>query len=149
MRGIPQVLYGDEYGILSAGEDPNNHSYLRMPLPQGDEITADMQDMFDFQSRLFQWRKSESVLHNGRTMHFLSRNNTYAYFRYNEKEAVFVFANAAEEPRNIPTANYNEILCKYDAQGINPLTGERVDLNRKDISIPALSTLVLKLKAKN
>lgn len=149
MRGIPQVLYGDEYGIRSAGEDPNNHSYLRMPLPQGDEITADMQDMFDFQSRLLQWRKNESVLHTGRTMHFLSRNNTYAYFRYNEKEAVFVFANAAEEPRNIPTANYHEILCKYNAQGINPLTGERVDLNRKDISIPALSTLVVKLKAKN
>ena len=57
-------------------------------------------------------------------MHFLARNNTYAFFRYNDQEAVFVFANAAEEPRTIPTETYAEILGKYNARGINPLTGE-------------------------
>ena len=146
MRGIPQVLYGDEYAMVSANqEDPNNHSYLRAPLPQGDEVTAEMQDMYDFQSKLFQWRKVEPVLHFGRTMHFLARNNTYAYFRYNENEAVFVFANAAEEPRLIPTETYAEILGKYNAVGVNPLTGEQVDLNRRDIEIPGLSTIIVKL----
>ena len=144
MRGIPQLFYGDEYA-MSAGDDINNHSYLRMPLPQGEQVTAEMQDMFDFQSKLFQWRKSEPVLHFGRTMHFMARNNTYAYFRYNDNEAVFVFANAADEPRVIPTANYKEILSKYNAVGINPLTGEQVDLSRADIEIPAISTLIVKL----
>ena len=145
MRGIPQVLYGDEYAMTSKGEDPNNHSYLRAPLPQGEEVTAEMQDMFDFQSKLFQWRKNEPVLHWGKTMHFLARNNTYAYFRYNADEAVFVFANAAEEPRVIPTETYAEILGKYNAKGINPLTGESVDLNRTDIEVPGLSTVIVKL----
>ena len=145
MRGIPQVLYGDEYAMTSKGEDPNNHSYLRAPLPQGAEVTAEMQDMFDFQSKLFQWRKNEPVLHFGKTMHFLARNNTYAYFRYNADEAVFVFANAAEEPRVIPTETYAEILGKYNAKGINPLTGESVDLNRTDIEVPGLSTVIVKL----
>ena len=144
MRGIPQLLYGDEYG-LSAGDDPNNHSYLRMPLPLGDQVTDEMQAMFDFQSALFQWRKNEPVLHWGKTMHFLSRNNTYAYFRYNADEAVFVFANAAEEPRRIPTETYAEILSKYNAIGINPLNGEQVDLSRTDIEMPAVSTLIVKL----
>ena len=69
----------------------------------------------------------------------------YAYFRYNDKEAVFVFANAAEEPRIIPTETYAEILGKYNAKGINPLTGETVDLNRRDIEVPALGTLIVKL----
>ena len=144
MRGIPQVLYGDEYAMKSKGA-PDNHSLLRAPLPQGDQVTPAMQDMFNFQSRLFQWRKVEPVLHFGRTMHFMGRNNTYAFFRYNDDEAVFVFANAAEEPRTIPTETYAEILSKYNAVGFNPLTGEVVDLSRKDIEVQAVSTLVVKL----
>ena len=144
MRGIPQIFYGDEYGMTSA-DDPNAHSYLRMPLPQGDEVTAQMQDMFDFQSKLFQWRKNEPVLHNGRTMHFLARNNTYAFFRYNDQEAVFVFVNASEEPRTVPTETYKEILSKYNAVGLDPITGEEVDMN-EELNIRGLETLIVKLK---
>ena len=145
MRGIPQVLYGDEYAMTVDG-DANSHSLLRMPLPQGNEVTREMQNMFDFQSKLFQWRKNEPVLHFGRTMHFMSRDNTYAFFRYNENEAVFVFANASEDLRIVPTATYQEILGKYNAQGINPLTGEKVDLSSREIMVNGLSTLVVKLK---
>jgi glycosidase len=145
MRGIPQVLYGDEYAMTSKGADVNSHSYLRAPLPQGAEVTPQMQDMFDYQSALFQWRKNEPVIHFGKTMHFMARNNTYAFFRYNENEAVFVFANAAEEARRIPTETYAEILGKYNAVGINPLNGEKIDLNRKDIEVAGLSTLIVKL----
>ena len=144
MRGIPQVFYGDEYA-MTAPEDPNSHSHLRMPLPLGDQVTKEQQEMYDFQSALFQWRKKETVLHTGRTMHFLSRDNTYGFFRYNENEAVFVFANAAEEARTIPTANYKEITSKYNTVGVNPLTGETIDLSKTDIIVPALSTLIVKL----
>lgn len=144
MRGIPQIFYGDEYA-MTAPEDPHSHSHLRMPLPLGEAVNAEMQAMYDFQSKLFQWRKNEPVLHTGKTMHFLSRDNTYAYFRYNNDEAVFVFANGSEEERTIPTANYKEILTKYNAVGINPLTGETVDLNKTDITVPALTSVVVKL----
>ena len=144
MRGIPQVLYGDEYAMTSKSEDPNNHSYLRAPLPQGNEVTDEMKEMYDFQSRLFNWRKEEKVLHTGKTMHFMARNNTYAFFRYNDNEAVFVFANAAEEPRIIPTDTYAEILGQYVPKGINPLTGEDVDLTQ-EMKVEGLSTVVDKL----
>ena len=146
-RGIPQVLYGDEYAMYSMNkEDPNNHSYLRAPLPQGKKVNEEMQDMFNFQSQLFNWRKKEPVLHTGKTMHFMARNNTYAFFRYNDKEAVFVFANASEEPRIIPTETYEEILSQYNTKGINPLTGEEVDLRRPDIEVKGLSTIIVKLR---
>ena len=146
MRGIPQVLYGDEYAMISKSEDPSNHSYLRAPLPQGNEVNEEMQDMFNFQSRLFRWRKKEPVLHFGKTMHFLARNNTYAFFRYNDEEAVFVFANASDEPRIVPIETYQEILSQYNPKGYNPLTGEEVDLTLKDIKVKELSTLVVKLR---
>ena len=148
MRGIPQVLYGDEYALTSKSEDPSNHSYLRAPLPQGTAVTAEMQDMYNFQSKLFQWRKNEPVLHFGKTMHFLARDNTYAFFRYNDDEAVFVFANASDDWRVAPTENYAEILDKYNPVGVNPLTGETVDMSRLDVAAPALGTVIVKLKKK-
>lgn len=146
MRGIPQVLYGDEYAMTANG-DPNAHSLLRAPLPQGDQVTPAMQDMFEFQSRLFQWRKNEPVLHFGKTMHFMGRDNTYAFFRYNDDEAVFVFANASEEPRTIPTAHYAEILSKYKSVGVEPLTGEEVDFS-EELNVPGLSTFIVKITKK-
>ena len=144
MRGIPQVLYGDEYAMKSKGEDPSNHSYLRAPLPQGNEVTDEMKDMFKFQSILFQWRKNEPVLHSGKTMHFLSRNNTYAFFRYNEDEAVFVFVNASDEAKEVPLETYQEILSKYNPDGYNPLTDEKVNM-AEGIKVPELGAIVVKL----
>ena len=144
MRGIPQVFYGDEYGMKSSDRSLG-HSTLRMPLPLGEQVTAEMQDMYDYQSKLFQWRKSEPIIHTGKTMHFMSRNNTYAFFRYNEEGAVFVFANASEDERTIPTSNYAEILNKFNAVGINVLTGKQVDLSQTDIKVPGISTLIVKL----
>ena len=143
MRGIPQVFYGDEYGLKSADRNLG-HSTLRMPLPLGEEVTAEMQDMYDYHTRLFQWRKGESVIHTGKTMHFITRDNTYAYFRYNDNEAVFVYLNASEENRTIPTAHYAEILGKYNPVGEDVITGNTYDLSQKNIVIPALSSIVVK-----
>ena len=146
MRGIPQVLYGDEYAMISSNkENPGDHSYLRMPLPQESELNAEMADMFEFQSQLFQWRKKEPVLHEGKTMHSLSRNNTYAFFRYNDQEAVFVFANASEEDREVPVSHYREILENYNPMGSDPLSGNIINLSRNGIKVPALSTIIVKL----
>ena len=148
MRGIPQVLYGDEYAMISSNkENPSDHSYLRAPLPQGGEINDEMIDMFEFQSQLFQWRKKEPVLHKGKTLHFLSRDNTYAFFRYNDEEAVFVFANASEEPREVPVGHYQEILKNYSPIGMDPLSGKQISLYRP-FTVQGLSTVIVKLKKK-
>ncbi|MCI5681088.1 MAG: alpha-amylase family glycosyl hydrolase [Bacteroidales bacterium] len=145
MRGIPQVFAGDEYDMHSA-DMSLGHSTLRMPLPSEEQLTEEQRDMFDYQKHLLQWRKSEHVIHTGKTMHFLSRDNTYAFFRYNADEAVFVFANASEEARTIPTAHYTEILNRYNAVGTDILTGETVDLSRTDLQAAPLSCLIVKLK---
>ena len=144
MRGIPQVFYGDEYGMKSADRNLG-HSTLRMPLPQGEQLTEEMQDMCAYHTRLFQWRKDEPVIHTGKTMHFITRDNTYAYFRYNENEAVFVYLNASEENRTIPTAHYVEILDKYNSVGIVIITGESLDLSKIDLVATPLSAMIVKL----
>lgn len=143
MRGIPQVFAGDEYAMRSADRSIG-HSALRMPLPLGKDVTPEQQEMFDFQSRLFQWRKGEPVIHTGRTMHFLGRDNTYAFFRYNESEAVFVFVNASEEERVIPMEHYTEMTSKYQPQGKDILTGAMIDMHQPRTIAP-LSALIVKL----
>lgn len=144
MRGIPQVFAGDEYDMHSS-DMSKGHSTLRMPLPTPEQLTDEQRDMFDYQSRLLQWRKSEPVIHTGRTMHFLSRDNTYAFFRYTDEEAVFVFANASDEARTIPTTHYTEILSKYNLVGTDILTGKSVDLSLTNIEVAPVSALIVKL----
>lgn len=144
MRGIPQLFAGDEYAVRST--DPKlGHSTLRAPLPDADTLSAAQRDMFDYQSRLFQFRKSEPVLHHGKLMHFAARNNTYAYFRYDDRSAVFVFLNAADEARTVPVSHYAEILSHYNPVGTDVLTQQPIDLSRPDIVVPAVSALVVKL----
>lgn len=144
MRGIPQVFAGDEYDMHSS-DMSKGHSTLRMPLPMPEQLTDEQRDMFDYQKRLLQWRKSEPVIHTGRTMHFLSRDNTYAFFRYTDEEAVFVFANASDEARTIPTTHYTEILSKYNLVGTDILTGKSVDLSLTNIEVAPVSALIVKL----
>ena len=146
MRGIPQIFAGDEYAMRSSDRSLG-HSTLRMPLPLKDTLNSVQRDIYDYVSRLYTWRKAEPVLHTGSTMHFIGRDNTYAFFRYNDKEAVFVFANAAEEKRDIPVEHYAEILSRYNPVGTDVLTGRQVSLSGRLTAAP-VSTLIVKLKAR-
>ena len=146
MRGIPQIFAGDEYGMISA-DMSRGHSGLRQPLPLPEQLTEEQKDMFDFQSRLFQFRKTEPALQYGKTMHFMSRDNTYAFFRYTDESAVFVFANAAEQPRTIPADHYNEILQYYTTTGTDIISGQTVEISNNTV-VPALSSIVVKLNKK-
>lgn len=146
MRGIPQLFGGDEYGMRST-DLSRGHSTLRRPLPAEADLNEAEKEMFDFQSRLFTWRLGEPVIHTGKTMHFISRDNTYAYFRYNDEEAVFVFLNAAESPREIPVAHYEEILSHYIPMGTDIISGEEINLS-EPLTVAPLSSIIVKLSKK-
>lgn len=148
MRGIPQLLYGEEYNMHSANtKDPGNHSYLRMPLPL-DNFTDEQLDMQSYVTRLFQWRKQQPVIHTGRTMHFYSNNNTYAFVRYNRGGAVLVLANASEEDRDMKLLQYREILDMYAPEGREVMTGDAYNMEADVISLKPLSTMIIELMAK-
>ncbi len=146
MRGIPQLFAGDEYGQRSADRS-RGHSGLRQPLPQENQLSDYEKDMFDFQSRLFTWRLNEPVIHTGKTMHFMSRDNTYAYFRYNNDKAVFVYLNASAQPRTIPTEHYNEILAHYNTNGTDLISGKEYNLSQT-ITIEPLTSIIIPLNSK-
>ena len=83
MRGIPQIFSGDEM-MFTSKDLSQGHGGLRVDFPggwEGDAVNlfdpaqrdAVQAGLFDYTQRLFQWRKSKPVIHNGRTMHFLSQ----------------------------------------------------------------------------
>ncbi len=93
------------------------------PVPAGQ-----LAGLHDFTSRLFQWRKGKKVIHDGKTMHFLSRDNTYGYFRYDDTDAVFVFINNSRGKKHVPWSHYSEIAAGLH-DGRNVLTGEAVEVS--------------------
>ncbi len=146
MRGIPQVFAGDEMGQRSADRS-RGHSGLRQALPAIESLSAEQKDILDHHSKLFTYRLTEPILHHGKTMHFMDRGNTYAYFRYTNEGAVFVFVNASEEAKYIPWEHYAEIASKYQNMGVDVLAGTPIDTNM-DIKVAPLSSIVIKLEAK-
>ena len=153
MRGIPQLFAGDELMFMSKDRS-QGHGGLRVDFPggwpgdQADYFTpegraqnATTSSLYDYASKLFQWRKSKEVIHNGRTLHFMTRDNTYAYFRYNEKEVVFVYINNSQEPKHLPWSYYKEITEGLTT-GRNVITGDTVTLSGDTIVAPEQALVV-------
>ena len=92
LRGYPQIFSGDELLVVSRDRS-QGHGGLRVDFPLDWEKDAVMKDMHDYVSTLLNWRKTSDAVQNGNTLHFLTRDNTYAYFRYTDDQAVFVYIN--------------------------------------------------------
>ena len=169
MRGYPQIFAGDELMFVSNNlKDAGDHGGLRVDFPggwEGDEMnlfTAEGRaaatkntdglsvpkgqaaDLFDFASHLFQWRKTKEVIHNGKTKHFMTRDNTYAFFRYDENDMVFVYVNNSLEPKNIPWSYYKEINDGLKG-GVNVMTGEACEVSDATVVAPQ-SVLIVEYK---
>lgn len=95
-------------------------------------------------SHLFQWRKTKDVIHNGKTMHFITRDNTYGYFRYNDTDVVFVYVNNSPEPKNVPWTYYSEISEGLKG-GVNVVTGEPCDVSDATV-VDSQSILIVEYK---
>ena len=158
MRGFPQIFAGDELMFTSC-DLSMGHGGLRVDFPggwPGDEMnlftdegrrSADRNtdglsvpkgqaaDLYDYVSHLFQWRKTKDVIHNGKTMHFITRDNTYGYFRYDDDDVVFVYVNNSSEPKNVPWSYYSEISEGLSG-GKNVVTGEPVEVSDATVVAP-------------
>ncbi len=170
LRGIPQLYYGDEMMFLERKDCPSCDGAKRIDFPGGWE--GDSQDLFtaegrisaggtyadihDYTRTLFQWRKGNKAVQEGKTLHFLSRknvgnrnitDNTYSYFRYNDTDAVFVYINNTDEVRSLDWNHYSEFVSG-PVRGRDVLTGESTVL-QDGVTIPARSALVVEFNRRD
>ena len=167
MRGYPQIFAGDELMFTSC-DLSMGHGGLRVDFPggwPGDEMDlfsaegrakatkntdgltvpkGQAAELFNYVSHLFQWRKTKEVIHNGKTMHFITRDNTYGYFRYNDTDVVFVYVNNSPESKNVPWTYYSEISEGLKG-GVNVVTGEPCDVSDATV-VPSQSILIVEYK---
>ena len=75
------------------------------------------------------------MIHNGKTMHFMTRDNTYAYFRYDDDDVVFVYVNNSTDPKNVPWTYYSEI-SEGLTDGVDVITGEPCNVSDATVVAP-------------
>jgi glycosidase len=153
MRGIPQLYYGSEIGM--AGDKGKGDADIRQDFPGGwasdknnaftaSGRTAEQAKYFDFTAKVFNWRKSKSVIHNGKLMHYLPDNNVYVYFRYNDNESVMVVVNNSKDKQTFKLDRFKESLDSYSS-GKDIISDANFDL-KSELTIDGKSSLILELK---
>jgi hypothetical protein len=86
------------------------------------------------------WRKGKEVIHSGRTLHFIDRDNTYAFFRYNDNEAVFVYVNNSDVEHTVPWQRYAELGSRL-GEGRDVISGEVVAMD--NLRVEPMSVIVV------
>jgi len=153
MRGIPQMYYGTE--ILLPGDDAKGHGDIRRDFPGGwvadkhNAFTSEgrnkkQSEMWDYTSKILNWRKTATAVHNGKLTHFIPDNEVYVYFRYNQQQTVMVILNNGYQPKALDMARFNEFLGDKKS-GIDIITGKAVeDLSK--IQLSPRSAMIIELK---
>ena len=167
IRGIPQLYYGDEMMFLERRDCISHDGAKRIDFPGGwegdkvdlfsaegraaaDGLYADAAELHDYTRTLFQWRKGCKAVQEGKTLQFLSRHNeydrnitdnSYAFFRYTDDDAVFVYINNSFETRALDWNHYREFVSG-PVEGVNVLTGENITL-QEGVTVPAKSALIV------
>jgi len=152
VRGIPQLYYGSEIGM--AGNKDKGDGDIRHDFPGGwngdtnnaftkSGRTAEQRQYFDFTSKLFNWRKTNSAVHFGKMTHYLPENNVYVYFRYDENKTVMVLINNNPEKQVIKTARFSQNIKNFKT-GKEVISNQNIDISN-EISIEPKSALILEL----
>lgn len=149
-RGMAQFYYGTEVLIESPYE--RNDGLLRADFPggwDGDSVNgftgrglnARQKDAQTFLRTLLTWRKFSPAIAEGTLIHYIPRGGHYVYFRLHDRERVMVVINKNKERSAVDLARFQRIL-KGQHQGVNIITGERVDLT-SPLSLRSLESVAV------
>ena len=150
-RGIPQLYYGNE--ILMTGVTSPNDGYVRQDFPGGwkndssNKFTAagrteKENDVWNYISRLANFRKTSSAITTGKMMQFIPEDGVYPYFRYDDKQTIFVVLNTAKEKKTIKVKRLEE-RTKGFSKMRNIHTGETIAVG--DFELEAKASAVFEL----
>ena len=116
-RGIPQIYYGTEIGMVGG----RSHGELREEFPGGfpkhkrnafteDGRTEIENQIYHFIKNLIQLRKNHSSLRHGGIIHFPPKDEVYIYFRIDDNEKVLVVLNNGGHKINIDLKSFSKII---------------------------------------
>jgi glycosidase len=154
-RGIPQIYYGSEIG-MKGDKNKGGDASIRQDFPGGwkedtknaflKEGRSDFQEnYFQYTKKLLNWRKNNTVIHEGKLVQFLPENNVYVYFRVKGKEKVMVVINNSEKEEKIKKVRFAEQLEGF-TEAKEAITNLKVNLLKDEWDIPAKTAYIFELK---
>ncbi|MGZ8292641.1 MAG: glycoside hydrolase family 13 protein [Telluria sp.] len=153
MPRIPQFYYGTELLMTSTVGTRDDASYRR-DFPggwAGDKASAftgaglsvQQREAQAFVKKLVNWRKTQPLVHHGKTMQFGSENGTWVYFRYDGAKKVMVAFNKADKEAVLPTERFREMLAGVKS-GVDVITGKTHALDAS-LTLPGKSFVILEI----
>ena len=154
LRGIPQIYYGSEIGMK--GSKDKGDADIRRDFPGG--WSSDMKnaftakgrnkiqnEYFDFTKKILNWRKNKSVIHFGKFLHFIPKNNVYVYLRYNDiaSEKVLVIINNSIDKQNVEVEPLKKYLAGKNV-GNEIISEKQISLG-DDIKIDGKSSMIIEI----
>jgi glycosidase len=150
---VPQFYYGTEILMTSTVEGRNDASYRedfpggwagdKVDAVKGTGLSARQREAQDFVRKLATWRKTQPVIHHGKTMHYGAEDGTYVLFRYEGGNKVMVAFNKNAKPAVLDLARFHEMLGGVKS-GRDVISGQTVTLGQA-LTMPAKGTLILEI----
>ncbi len=152
VRGIPQIYYGTE--ILMKNPGSTDHGIIRSDFPGGwkgdtinvfsqEGLTDQQKEAQAFTKKLLNWRKTASVIHYGKLIHFLPQNGVYVFFRHDEKDKVMVILNKNKEDSILKLDRFAEII-NGETKAKDILSDQSFNLGT-EIHLKAQTPMILKI----
>ena len=101
------------------------------------------QDVFEYVSRLANYRKNNPALQTGKLMQFVPEDGFYVYFRYNADKTIMVVYNSNAEKKSINTSRFEERMNGF-TRAKNIITEAFID-DISTLNLDARSIAVLEL----
>lgn len=151
-RGIPQILYGTEIGMVGG----HSHSKLRADFPGGfpndkknafneKDRTEYENDIFNFLKKLIKIRKDYKEIGLGKLIHFEPIDEIYFYYKQLNNEFVFVIINNNNVSKEIDLNLYTEEICNCSILK-NLFEEKELDLSsNKKLFLQPMSFSILKV----
>ncbi|AFK04047.1 alpha amylase catalytic region [Emticicia oligotrophica DSM 17448] len=152
-RGIPQIYYGTEVLMQNTGHHKVD-GLIRSDLPGGWKedsvnvftekgLTEAQKSTKAYLKELLNWRKNNSVIAHGKTLHFAPFDGIYVYFRYDNKKTVMVVMNKNEKEIKLETKRFDEIL-QNKTSAKNILNNE-IQTLKNGLTISPKSTMIFEV----
>lgn len=148
-RGIPQLYYGDEIG-MAGNRDTDGDGDIRRDFPggwPGDEVNAfsnptDRQKAYqDFTRKLLNYRKTKTVLHKGKLLHYVPKDNCYVYFRVSQDSKVMVVINNSNKENVLDLSRFKEGIGTA-SEGLEVLSERTINLKKELVIAPKTSMVI-------
>lgn len=147
---IPQLYYGTE--ILMNGTKEVTDGNVRKDFPGGfpgdthnaftkEGRTKAEQQMFQWTSRLLQWRKDNLVISKGKQIQFIPYDGVYVIARQHQGRTALTILNGTSQPATMQVKRYAEVIGNTQ-RAKDILTGRYYDLS-KDLTLRPRQSLIL------